>query len=199
MERNDKGLADTARMPGPDGTPGEGLTIQQAIAGAEAWWDAKGRKLVRRDFNMEEIGRKVKPGSKGAPAFVIQGDIGPVLHSRILQGRPWEDLTKEEKLSVVRGWYAGVWAPMQIDAAEISREWRRFIDHWYDTGPTDIEDDEIVVKVDLLDDAEKGGETAIERLKKLAANAEPAAVRVILDDTSVIMKLKDLRLWVATL
>lgn len=103
---------DDGRLPGPDGTPGTGLAVEVAVAGAEAWWDKTGRQAAIAKFNEEEIGRRVKADGKG-PSLVVKGTMAPVVPSGILRGVRWRFLRKSEKISVLKAWYSEVWAPSQ--------------------------------------------------------------------------------------
>ena len=101
------------RLPGADGKPGGGLKAGIAAERAARWWNERGRGAAWRQFNVEEVGRKVRTGGGKGPMLVTQGDMEPVTPSGILNGHRFEDLTKDEKLSVVKVWYAEVWAPEQ--------------------------------------------------------------------------------------
>ena len=67
----------------PDARLDTGMRVSEAIGRAAAWWDAAGRK---------EMIASVKPG-------------GEVSQSGIVQGQPWDTLTKAEKLNVVKAWH----------------------------------------------------------------------------------------------
>lgn len=113
MEQTDTLPVDNGRLPGADGKPGAGLKPMIAVELAGRWWDETGRAAAWKQFNEEEVGRKVRGGGKAGPLLVTQGDTIPVTPSGILNGHRFADLSKDEKLSVVRAWYAEVWAPEQ--------------------------------------------------------------------------------------
>lgn len=82
-----------------------GMTVREALQRARTWWDSTGRFGVKRQSNEIEEGRKVAVSSGAAPGIVVAGNRVPVLASAILRGLPWDMLTKDDKLVVVRAWY----------------------------------------------------------------------------------------------
>jgi hypothetical protein len=61
-----------------------GMHAREAIARAEAWWEATGRKLM---------------------AATSGFDLATRARSGILSGRAWDALDKREKLHVVKVWH----------------------------------------------------------------------------------------------
>ena len=73
----------TLDLSDPDARLDTGMLVREAIARASAWWDAAGRK---------EMAAAVKEG-------------GAVPQSGIVQGQPWDTLSKLEKLNVIKAWH----------------------------------------------------------------------------------------------
>lgn len=72
------------------------LAIPRSIwAATGTWWDETGRHAVKREANLQEVGRKVRTG------FVIQGQMQPTLLSGILSGRRWDKLANNEKARLI--------------------------------------------------------------------------------------------------
>ena len=80
-------VADNDRLPGPDGTPGTGMKIREAIPLSEYWWEQTGR------FCMPDYG-------KPAEQMVVK--------SGILMGLPYMKLDKQERIRVLAQWYAHI-------------------------------------------------------------------------------------------
>lgn len=60
-----------------------GMKASEAVARAEAWWNATGRKMIL-DACSDAVMRQL---------------------SGVLGGAPWDQLTKREKLAVVKVWH----------------------------------------------------------------------------------------------
>lgn len=75
------------RLPGPDGTPGQGLTFREAVPLAQHWWDTKARFMCP-DY--------------GKPSHAL------VIRSGIMMGLPWNELDQKECLRVLANWYANI-------------------------------------------------------------------------------------------
>lgn len=73
----------TLSLSDPDARLDTGMKVSEAIARTAQWWDASGR---------HEMAKSVQPG-------------GEVQQSGIVQGEPWDMLTKAEKLNVVKAWH----------------------------------------------------------------------------------------------
>lgn len=72
------------------------LTIpRQLWTAAASWWELVGRHQVRKEANIEEVGRKVRRG------FVIQGDKQPTLLSGIMRGLPWDELQGVDQAKII--------------------------------------------------------------------------------------------------
>lgn len=89
--------------------PGSGMSVREAINKARIWWETLGRhelsKQLNKQSNVEEVGRVVKPGTGRSPGFTVAGSREVVVPSGILQGLPWDQLTKQEQTNVVRQWH----------------------------------------------------------------------------------------------
>lgn len=79
-------INENERLPGPNGEPGTGLKISEAVVLAGAWWEKQ---------------RKQMPGFGKENAEVL-------VKSSVYMGRPWHELTKQEMLRVLSQWYAHV-------------------------------------------------------------------------------------------
>lgn len=73
-----------------------GMTVKEAIARAERWWDGTGAKLMRRE-------RQRGKGREFVSSMSPDDPNG--LPSAVLNGRPWDTLRKSEKLHVVKAWH----------------------------------------------------------------------------------------------
>lgn len=82
-----------------------GMKPREAARRASQWWDQTGRHLIPKALNEERTKDKVLAAGKRAPAMVIKGTVQPVLQSGILNGRPFDDLSRDEKLQVVKHWH----------------------------------------------------------------------------------------------
>ena len=99
----------------PDDKLSCGLTGREAIEQARAWWDKRGRHLAGaaglKAFNKIAVGGKTTFGR--GPMLRVAPSFEPLLPSGILRGLPWEQLTRDECLRVVRG-YLLVWQNREI-------------------------------------------------------------------------------------
>lgn len=89
-----------------DGKPrlDSGITVDEAVREAEIWWDTYARHMVKRVANSEETKGKFIPASPAGPAIVIRGEKVTTIHSGVLEGKPWAELKRDEKLRVVKVW-----------------------------------------------------------------------------------------------
>lgn len=80
------------------------ITANDAVKLASRWWDQTGRGafLKSRKANIE-INTKFRAASGGAPG-IKTSSAEVVLPSRILEGRPWQELDKRERFSVITAW-----------------------------------------------------------------------------------------------
>lgn len=92
---------DQDRLPGPNGEPGVGLNLREAVFFAEYWWEKAAR------FSMPDFG---KPDEK------------QVIKSGVLMGLPWQNLARDEKLRVLAQWYAHVGVHTIIEAKSTSQD-----------------------------------------------------------------------------
>ncbi len=81
-----------------------GMKVVEAVTQASRWWNATGRHVVDPDFNRERLPGRVRSGG-AAPGIVVPGEVLDVLPSGILRGLPWDMLTRQEQLSVVKAWH----------------------------------------------------------------------------------------------
>lgn len=82
-----------------------GMRPEEAVRRAAEWWDRTGRHLIPQELNQERTKAKVRAGRGKAPAIIVKGDVIPVLHSGILNGKPWDRLEKWEKFQIVKVWH----------------------------------------------------------------------------------------------
>ena len=80
-------MIDNDRLPGPNGEPGKGMKISEALDHAEIWWDTKAR------YRMPDHGQP--PEQCGTP-------------SPIIRGLEWSYLGKKDRLQVIKTWYSQV-------------------------------------------------------------------------------------------
>lgn len=74
-----------------------GMKVSEAVTRASAWWERKGRKMMRQ--------QRLK-GSRNAGFFNVTDPDNPnFIPSSIVAGKPWDALTKTEKLAVVKAWH----------------------------------------------------------------------------------------------
>lgn len=89
------------KLPGPQGEPGEGLTVREAIPLCELWWNGKGR------YSMPDFGKKPDEMQ---------------VRSGIMMGLEWQYLDKQEMLWVLAQWYAHVAVPMILQGLGTSQD-----------------------------------------------------------------------------
>lgn len=70
-----------------------GMTVQEAAARAEAWWEKTGRKMMLKKSTGKNPFASL---DKNDPNFMPSG---------LLAGRPWDALEKREKLMVIKAWH----------------------------------------------------------------------------------------------
>lgn len=71
-----------------------GMSVKEALAKASYWWGKTGRHAMRKD------------GGKGLEvSFSLDPDSENYIPSGILNGEPWDVLTKREKLTIVKVWH----------------------------------------------------------------------------------------------
>lgn len=89
-----------------DGKPrlDSGITVDEAVRCAERWWEQFGRHMMKRVANTEQGKGKFIPVSAAGPAIAIKGEKTVTIRSGILEGKPWDELTRDEKLRVVKNW-----------------------------------------------------------------------------------------------
>lgn len=77
-----------------------GMKVGEATQSAMLWWENTGRDLMRQART---------PGNKGAAFFNpnprTDREALNSFPSGIMAAKPWADLTREEKLSIVRAWH----------------------------------------------------------------------------------------------
>ena len=78
-----------------------GMKVGDAINQAAVWWQTKGRALIM-DKNLASD----NPGYKFfTPDPKTDEEAKNWLPSGVLAGKPWDDLTKSEKISVTKFWH----------------------------------------------------------------------------------------------
>jgi len=87
-------IAENDRLPGPDGTPGAGLKVIEAVPLAELWWDRQGR-LSMPDFGKDPHEQVIRSG--------------------VMMGLPWFNLDKQERLRVLAQWYVHIGIPTMLE------------------------------------------------------------------------------------
>ena len=89
----------------PDATLDTGLKVQEALARASAWWSKTGRKEMKLHAKRQKHSpASSTPGLGGAFAD-LDPDSANFLPSNIIQGAPWDQLDKREKLLIVKVWH----------------------------------------------------------------------------------------------
>lgn len=78
-----------------------GMAVGAAIRAAEAWWESKGRQLMRDKNEASD--------NPGQGAFTPNPQtVDEALNwtpSGIMAGKPWAELTKEEMLHITKQWH----------------------------------------------------------------------------------------------
>ena len=87
-----------------------GMKVSEAVRKARQWWDELGgRQKMSRQLNKEGNvridGRKFTPSNGKSAAILIPGERSAEIHSGILQGLPWDRLTKREQLAIIKTWH----------------------------------------------------------------------------------------------
>ena len=90
-----------------------GMPIAEAVSRASEWWNKTGRHLIPKALNEDRAKNKVLKAGRRAPAMVFKGTVTPTLDSGVLQGRPFDDLKKWEKLAVVKQWHKHFVIPIE--------------------------------------------------------------------------------------
>ena len=84
-----------------------GMTAEEAVTRASAWWEMKGREIMRQQR---------LAGSKNAGAFNVKDPDDPnFIPSGILAGKSFADLTRQEKMRVVYIWHHHVIRVADLD------------------------------------------------------------------------------------
>lgn len=109
-------------------TPKRALSPDQAVARAAAWWDKTGRFVMNKHANEEKVGRKIRTSTGLSPAILIQGETKAVINSGILQAHEFDQLTREEKLRIVRVWL-DFYAP-DVDVVGKSQQTQDMMKRW---------------------------------------------------------------------
>lgn len=82
-----------------------GVKVKDVVKEAAVWWDSKGRDLMNAHRFSESV------GGKGISADPNHQDFIP---SGITRGLPWDELTKEECVSIVKNYHHQMYRkPMQ--------------------------------------------------------------------------------------
>lgn len=82
--------------------PGLTITGREAVRFASAWWDATGRHLIDKAFNRDRA--DTFSHGRGTASIRVKGSPEVVVPSRILEGCPWAELGRRERMLVVKHW-----------------------------------------------------------------------------------------------
>lgn len=110
--KNTPGIHDITDEPGianadKDTRLSSGMTAAEAVDRAMAWWELKGREIMRQ-HRLE--------GSKNAKFFNVKDPDDPnFLPSNIIAGKAWADLTGDEKKRLVHHWHHHVIRVADLD------------------------------------------------------------------------------------
>lgn len=89
----------------PEGKLDTGMKASEAIKRAEHWWETKGAK----EMTLNNLRQQETPGGSNRGLGSQFASLNPndpnFLPSGILAGRPWDVLTKREKLAVTKIWH----------------------------------------------------------------------------------------------
>lgn len=88
----------------PDARLDSGMKVTEAIRRAEAWW-GEYRGAIRRDFNRQRAAPRVRASMGRAPGLIVMGEVSETLPDGILSGKPWDQLSDREKLTVTKQWH----------------------------------------------------------------------------------------------
>lgn len=99
-----------------------GIKASEAVRLASIWWDDKGRYLVNAHANQEEVNRRFRSASNGAPAIITPGERQAVINSGILNGWPWDRLTRREQQQVVKQWHEFVFIPARGEQTDETKD-----------------------------------------------------------------------------
>jgi hypothetical protein len=82
-----------------------GMRPEEAIRRATNWWNNKGRRTMK--LHLRRQSEPVGGSNNGAGvAFASQNpDSENFLPSGVIHGVPWDELTRDEKLRVVKAWH----------------------------------------------------------------------------------------------
>lgn len=99
-----------------------GMKVTEALARASAWWSKTGRKEMKSHAKRHKHSpASSTPGIGGAFAS-LDPDSENFLPSAIIQGEPWDQLDKREKLLVVKVWHHfNIRVPDMIDDPDNGR------------------------------------------------------------------------------
>ena len=103
----------TDRLDGPGGEAQTGPTVQEVTPYATKWWNGVGRNMVAMSTSRDSV------EAGGVP-------------SGILRGLPFEDLQRDECVTVILTWYQHIGYPTMIDTLTPPDEW--IIDRAADAG-----------------------------------------------------------------
>jgi len=90
-----------------DRLPSSGMPAREAIAKAQEWWGRVGAREMRLHGlrQKEEVGAKSYKSLGGEGFASLDPDSDNYLPSKIIAGAPWDDLSKTEKMRVVKVWH----------------------------------------------------------------------------------------------
>lgn len=82
-----------------------GMTAQEAIRRACAWWEGKGRHMMRQNLQRQKHSPASSDKGMGAPFAVKDPDDPSFLPSGLIHGEPWDALDRREKIQIVKIWH----------------------------------------------------------------------------------------------
>ncbi len=82
-----------------------GMSAREAIMHATNWWNNKGRHIMRQHNLRQSEPVGGSNNGAGASFATLNPDSPNFLPSKILAGKPWDDLNRDERARVVKVWH----------------------------------------------------------------------------------------------
>lgn len=89
----------------PDSTLDTGMRVNEALARASLWWGKTGRKEMKLHAKRQAKSPAASTPGLGGAFASLNPDSENFLPSAIIHGEPWDQLTKREKLIIVKAWH----------------------------------------------------------------------------------------------
>lgn len=87
-----------------------GLKVDDAVRQAREWWETKGRYLIQDTVTqVMDVRAWYSPSAAG---YIRRDRYRDNEAGGILNCLPWDDLSRAEKLDIVKQWHWCVWLPM---------------------------------------------------------------------------------------